>query len=177
MKNIGVFCSSHKDLLPIYSEAARNLGREIGKHNSTLVYGGSNCGLMEIVAQAVKENGGRVFGVIPTLLRQRGLESDNVDIAFYTENLSDRKDVMLRESDILVALPGGTGTLDEIFTTLAGATLTYHDKKVVLYNINGFWNRLIDMLNEMKDNGFISPEIHKHLCVADTAEELYKQIF
>lgn len=177
MDRIGIFCSSHEGLLPIYTEAAREVGREIGLHRSTLIYGGSNCGLMEIVAQAVKENGGRVFGVIPALLQQKGLESDNVDVAFYTESLSDRKDAMLRESDILVALPGGIGTLDEIFTTLAGATLAYHNKRIVLYNINGFWNGLICMLNEMESSGFISSEIHKRLYVADTSEELYKLLF
>lgn len=103
----------------------------MGKHHKWLVYGGSSNGLMEVVAREAKQNGGMIMGVIPTKLEERGLVSDLLDVTFHTVNLSDRKDLMLQESDILVALPGGVGTLDEVFHVMAAATIGYHTKKVV----------------------------------------------
>lgn len=84
---------------------------------------------MECVARAAKENGSMVMGVVPTKLEERGRVSDLLDVTFRTDNLSDRKDVMLHEADVVVALPGGVGTLDEIFHVMAAATLDYHHKK------------------------------------------------
>ena len=91
-------------------------------------------GLMECIAKAAKDNGSMIMGVIPTKLEERGRASDLVDVTFRTDNLSDRKDVMLNESDVVIALPGGVGTLDEVFHVMAAATLDYHRKKVIFYN-------------------------------------------
>lgn len=177
MERIGVFCSSHKNLRPSYVEAARMLGREIGQRHLTLVYGGSRCGLMEVVARAVKENGGRVYGMIPSIIRERNLVSPCVDVEFHTENLSDRKDAMLRESDILVALPGGIGTLDEVFSVVAAATIGYHSKKVVLCNVDGFWNPMLHMLSAMRQEGLISSAAMEHLLTANSPGELNRLLF
>lgn len=93
----------------------------MGQNGKTLIYGGANIGLMECVARAAKENGSMVMGVVPTKLEERGRVSDLLDVTFRTDNLSDRKDVMLHEADVVVALPGGVGTLDEIFHVMAAA--------------------------------------------------------
>lgn len=129
-------------------------------------------GLMECICRAVKEGGGTVMGVVPTKLEEKGRVSDRLDVTFHTVNLSDRKDVILRESDILVALPGGVGTLDEVFHVVAAATIGYHSKRVVLYNIDGFWDGLLAVLNQMEAQGFIRRPLENFLNVANTFDEL-----
>ena len=115
MERIGVFCASSSQMDQSYYDAARELGHWLGSHGKTLVYGGSRCGMMEVLAQAVKESGGRVFGVVPQKVLKRGMVSDQIDITFYADGLSDRKDWLIGESDIMVVLPGSVGTLDEAF--------------------------------------------------------------
>jgi uncharacterized protein (TIGR00730 family) len=138
----------------------------------TLVYGGADMGLMECIAHSVKEHGGKVMGVVPTKLEEKGRVSDLLDVTFHAVNLSDRKDVILRESDILVALPGGVGTLDEIFHVVAAATIGYHTKRVVLYNIDGFWDSMLAMLQQMETQGFIRRPLDQFLNVATTLDDL-----
>ena len=95
-----------------------------------------------------------------------------LDVIFPTVNLSDRKDLMLQEADILVALPGGIGTLDEIFHVLAAGSLGYHDKQVILYNVDGFWNGLLEFLHGLEARQFIHHPLKERLKVADTFEQL-----
>lgn len=132
MDKIAIFCSASDNIDPVYFDKARELGTWMGQNGKTLIYGGANIGLMECVARAAKENGSMVMGVVPTKLEERGRVSDLLDVTFRTDNLSDRKDVMLHEADVVVALPGGVGTLDEIFHVMAAATLDYHHKKSYL---------------------------------------------
>lgn len=113
-----------------------------------------------------------IIGVIPTKLEERGRTSDLVDVTFRTDNLSDRKDVMLNESDVAVALPGGVGTLDEIFHVMAAATLDYHQKKVIFYNINGFWNGILDFLNGLEEKRFAHHPLDSYFAVANNLREL-----
>lgn len=176
MKRIGVFCSSRGEIRNEYIEAARQLGREIGRRGAAMVYGGSVCGLMGVAANAVHEAGGQTIGAIPRLLMERNLAADT-DVAFYCENLDDRKSTMVREADVFVALPGGIGTLDEIFTVVASNTIGYHGKKVILYNVCGFWNPLLDMLAKIRDENMIGARTDRALEVADTPEELFVKIF
>ena len=172
MDKIGIFCSASTDIAPVYMETARQLGVWIGQQKKTLIYGGSNMGMMEVVSRAAHQEGGMVMGVVPTKLEEKGAVSDCLDITFRTENLSDRKDVMLRESDILVALPGGVGTLDEVFHVMAAATIGYHRKKVVFYNVDGFWDGLIDFLNELEAKGFTRGSLSAYYAQANNIEEL-----
>lgn len=172
MNKIAIFCSASDDIDAVYTEKAKELGEWMGKNHKWLVYGGSNAGLMEAVARSAKENGSMLLGVVPTKLEERGSVSDLLDVTFRTVNLSDRKDVMLQESDVMVALPGGIGTLDEIFHVLASASIGYHDKKVVLYNVNGFWNGVLSCLRDMERQHFIHRPLESYLCVAETFDEL-----
>lgn len=172
MEKIGIFCSACEQISPRYFECARELGTWMAAEGKTLVYGGADMGLMECMARTMKENGGKVMGVVPTKLEERGRVSDLPDVIFHTVNLSDRKDVILRESDILVALPGGVGTLDEVFHVVAAATIGYHTKRVVLYNIDGFWNGMLSMLEQMETQGFIRRPLDHFLSVATTIDEL-----
>lgn len=173
MEKIGVFCSSSDKLDKVYYDEAGRLGEWIGKSGRTLVYGGSKCGLMEAVAQGVKKAGSiNVVGVVPKILMERHMVSDCIGIRVPTENLQDRKAWMNKISDIMIALPGGVGTLDEAFTVLAEATIGLADKKVVFWNINGFWNVLFEMIDRMKSVGVVSSSIDSRMLRADSLEDI-----
>lgn len=176
MRRIGIFCSSRSNIRPEYISAARDLGTEIGRRGAQMVYGGSNCGLMHITAQAVHDAGGRTIGVMPQILLDKGMQTD-ADLVFYCADLSDRKATMLRESDVMVALPGGIGTLDEVFTVVAANTLGYHHKTTILYNVCNFWQPTIDMLAQMDREKMIGQGLSERLKVANSPEELYNLIF
>lgn len=176
MEKIGIFCSAADSIAPIYFEKARELGAWMGQQKKTLVYGGANLGLMECVASAVKAEGGTVMGVVPTKLVERNAVSDLLDVTFRTDNLSDRKDVILRESDVLVALPGGVGTLDELFHVMASAMIGYHTKKVIFYNVNGFWQGILNFLEGLKTQEFARRPLDNYFSVANDFEELKEQL-
>ncbi len=174
MDKIAVFCSASEDIAPVYFEKARELGAWMGQNKKTLVYGGANLGLMECTACAVKEHGGTVIGMVPLRLEERGRVSNLLDITFRTDNLSDRKDLMLNEADIVIALPGGVGTLDEVFHVMAAAMLDYHHKKVIFYNIDGFWKPVLDFLDGLEKQHFAHYPMRSHYAVADDLNGLIK---
>jgi hypothetical protein len=169
---IGVFCSANGQIDPDFFRATEQLGHWLAQHGHTLVFGGVNMGLMECIAQAVHENGGRTIGVVPTIVEKTGRTSQYVDIEIACDNLTDRKQLMMDQSDVFVALPGGIGTLDEVFTVAASATIGYHQKLVILYNIKGFWNPLIAVLDDLQQRGMIRGDWQQYIKVADTLEEL-----
>lgn len=171
-KRIAVFLSSHNDLPESYREAAENVGKWIGENGHTLVYGGARKGLMEVLAQATKQNGGKVFGVVPQILVESNMVSDTLDITFHCVDLNDRKAIMVRESEIFVALPGGIGTLDEIFTVLAANTIGLQRKPVVLYNAGHCWDKTIAVLEEMRQQNLVNDGALALLHVVNNIEEL-----
>ena len=176
MEKIGIFCSASENIDKMYFESARRIGEWMGQAGKTLVYGGANLGLMECVARAVKENGGKVIGVVPAKLEERGSVSTFLDEVIHTRDLSDRKDVMTEKSDILVALPGGVGTLDEIFHVIAAASIGYHQKKVVFYNEYGFYDELLKTLKTLEEKGFARQPFSTYYEIANTLEELKAKI-
>ena len=176
MDKIGLFCSAADDIAPVFFEKAEELGVWLGQQKKTLVYGGANLGLMECVAKAAKAHGATIMGVVPTKLEERGAVSDLLDITFRTDNLSDRKDVILRESDIMMALPGGVGTLDEAFHVMASATIGYHAKKVVFYNVDGFWDPLLAFFRQLEATRFARRSLDNYHEVVSTLDELIELI-
>lgn len=176
MKKIGIFCSASENIDKMYFESARKIGEWMGETGKTLIYGGANLGLMECVARAVKESGGKVIGVVPTKLEEKGSVSTLLDEVIHTRNLSDRKDVMTELSDILVALPGGVGTLDEIFHVIAAASIGYHAKKVIFYNEYGFYDELLKALQTLEDKGFARHPFSTYYEIANTPDELKEKI-
>ncbi|ERJ74924.1 TIGR00730 family Rossman fold protein [Prevotella melaninogenica] len=161
--NIAVFCSANNNIDPDYFRAAEVLGRWIGANGHTLVYGGGNSGLMECIGKAVHEAGGRTVGVIPRIMEEGRRVSDYVDVEIPCEDLSDRKAIMMERSDEFYALPGGIGTIDEVFTVASAATIGYHHKKVTLCNVKGFWDSLITLLNDHQQKGMIRGEYHDYI--------------
>ena len=171
-RKIGVYLSS-KDTLPeSYVKAAREVGELIGRTGRTLVYGGARKGLMEVLAQSVKQHGGRVFGMVPDVIVERGLESEAIDVTFRCADLSDRKDMMNRESDVLLALPGGIGTLDEVFTVLANTCIGIRRQPLVFFNVDGCWNALLAALDDLFRQGLISGRPEDFYQVASNIDEL-----
>lgn len=169
---IAVFCSANADIDPDFFRMTEELGRWAGANGHTIVFGGCNMGLMECVAAATRSAGGKTVGVVPTIIEQGGRKSDNVDVTISCDNLSDRKDLLLAQSDVGIALPGGIGTLDEVFTVAASATIGYHSKPVILYNMKGFWNSLIALLDDMQSRGMIRGDWRRVIKTADSLEKL-----
>ena len=161
--NIAVFCSANNNIDTDYFRSAEVLGRWIGANGHTLVYGGGNSGLMECIGKAVHEAGGRTIGVIPRIMEEGRRVSDYVDVEIPCEDLSDRKAIMMERSDEFYALPGGIGTIDEVFTVASAATIGYHHKKVTLCNVKGFWDSLITLLNDHQQKGMIRGEYHDYI--------------
>lgn len=170
--NIGIFCSANNNIEQCYFDLTRELGEWIGRNKHSVVFGGCNMGLMEHIAKACHEAGGMNIGIIPTIIEKHGKASDNVDVAIHCDNLSDRKDLLLTHSDIIIALPGGIGTLDEVFTVAAAATIGYHNKQVILYNMNHFWDKLIEMLDDLQQRGMIRGKYSDQIVVANSLEEI-----
>ena len=172
MEKIGIFCSASNTIDILYFEKAKELGKWMGNQGKTLVYGGANLGLMDCIALSVKENNGIVVGVVPSKLEENGKVSPIPDEIFKTKNLSDRKDILVEQSDVLVALPGGIGTFDEIFHVMAASSIGYHSKKVIFYNINGFYDDLLAILETLNKKHFSRHPMSHYYDVANNFNEL-----
>ena len=173
---IAVFCSANRNIDPDFFAMTEELGKWMGENGHDVVFGGCNMGLMDCIGKAVKAHSGRAIGVVPSLVEKGGRTFDDLDVEIPCDNLSDRKDLLLAQSDIVVALPGGIGTLDEIFTVAASHTIGYHHKMVILYNMKGFWNSTIALLDDMQQKGMIRGEWHDYIDVANDFEELKEKI-
>ena len=169
---ICVFCSANEQIAPEFFAAAEELGQWIATSGHTLVYGGVNQGLMEQVARAAHHGGARTIGVIPSMVEKSGRISQFVDVEILCDNLTDRKQMMMDQGDVFVALPGGIGTLDEVFTMAASATIGYHHKTLVLYNVRGFWNPLVSMLNQLAASGMMRNPWSTIIKIVDTPKML-----
>lgn len=172
MQKIGVYLSSKENLPESYVQAAREVGELIGRTGCILIYGGARKGLMEVLAQSVKQHGGRVYGMVPEIIEKRGLVSDAIDVTFRCVDLSDRKMMMNRESDVLVALPGGIGTLDEVFTVMANTVIGIRHQPVVFYNVDGCWDALLAALDNLFEQGLVSGSPSDYYSVAHNIQEL-----
>lgn len=172
MKSVALFCAASENIEPLYFEAANEVGAMLGAMGAELVYGGARFGLMEATAKAAKDTGARIVGVVPDILVERDRVSMLLDERVLCRNLSERKDIMLQRSEVLVALPGGVGTLDEIFHVAAAATIGYHSKRVLLYNAGGYWNAIVGALKEMENKGFLRGGFEKYISVAENIDEL-----
>lgn len=170
--SIAVFCSAATDIVPEYFEQTALLGRWIGQQGWRLVYGGASLGLMDCVARAAKEAGAIVLGVVPDKLVERGIVSPLLDETIHVHSLGERKEVMLRESDLFVALPGGLGTLDEVFHVLGESSIGYHAKPVVLYNVDGCWDSMLAMLDDLRQRGLLRHDLTERLWVVSEIAEL-----
>ncbi len=165
--SICVFCGSRTGTDPAYIEAATALGAAMADRGWRLVFGAGDRGMMGAVSDAVATGGGKRMGIIPEHLV--GFEAKNVDLggAIVTDDMHSRKKLMFVNSDAVVVLPGGAGSLDEFFEVLTWAQLGLHKRPIVLANINGYWDPLIALVDHVIAQGFADPSLKSFFTVAD----------
>ena len=173
VSSLAVFCGSRSGTDPLFTTHARELGRLMALHNITLVYGGGRKGLMGAVADAVLEGNGRVIGVIPQVLTEWEQQHEGITELHIVPDMHTRKKMMYELCTAAVVLPGGFGTLDELFEMLTWNTLNIHDKKIFLLNSNGFYNHLMAHMQQMFDSNFLYEEPGHRITVVNTPEEIF----
>jgi uncharacterized protein (TIGR00730 family) len=172
MKSICVFCGAGKARNPIYNDRARELGNLIAERNLRLVYGGASVGLMGTVADGVLEKGGDVYGILPDFLFKKEVGHTRIQKLEIVDSMHIRKQKMYESSDAFIVLPGGIGTLDEFFEVFTWSQLELHNKPIGLYNINNYFNKLLNFISETIAEGFFSEDILKKLYISTHGEEL-----
>ena len=176
MARICVFCGSRPGALPEFAEAAELLGIYLAQSGHTLVYGGGSTGIMGILADAILQNSGKVIGVIPQHLARPELMHNGVADMRITIDMHERKAMMHSLADAYIALPGGYGTLEELFEAVTWAQLEIHTREVAVLNISGLFNGLVTMLDEMTEQGFLSPDCRRHLKVFSNTAQLLEWV-
>ncbi|MCL4170506.1 UNVERIFIED_CONTAM: hypothetical protein GTU68_055332 [Idotea baltica] len=176
MKKIVVFCGSSLGFNPVYKNAAIALGNYFADNNIELVYGGGKIGMMGILADAILEKGGVVTGIIPKLLQKEEVLHPKVKQMHITKTMSERKVLMSKMVDAYITLPGGLGTLDELFEALTINQLFIEQKPVAILNVNGFFDATLLQLDKMVEEGYLKPENRKLLIESTTVEDLMQKI-
>ena len=173
IKAICVYCGSRMGISNEYSYNAKLLGQKIANNNFRLVYGGGNIGLMGILAESCHQNGGQILGVMPQKLSEKEQGKQNIFNYIITEDMHERKKVMYMNSDIIIALPGGIGTLEELFEMITWKQLGFHNKPIYLLNVLEYWNLFIDNLYHMIKLGFLEKEAINYFKVCETVDEIF----
>ena len=171
-KSVCVFCGSRHGASPAYKDTAEALGQVIAKNGWRLVYGAGDVGLMGSVARAAQSAGADVFGVIPVHLFDHEVGKTDLSSFVITENMHERKKVMFMNSDALVVLPGGAGSLDEFFEVLTWAQLGLHDKPIFVVNTDGYWTPLLTLLDHVIAQGFADASLLEFMHVVDDIAQL-----
>lgn len=173
---LAVFCGSRTGSDPDFLNEARRLGEFMGRQGVDLVFGGGHVGLMGMVADAVLAAGGRAYGVIPEHLRDRELAHQGLTELHVVKNMHERKARMAQLADAFVALPGGIGTLEEIFEAWTWAQLGFHHKPCAFYNVKGFYDPLLAMVKSMQSHDFVRQEYIDMLVVEDQPRALLEAL-
>ncbi|MCX2680034.1 TIGR00730 family Rossman fold protein [Galbibacter sp. EGI 63066] len=176
MQNIVVFCGSSGGYKPIYGEIAYALGEKLAKEGKTIIYGASKLGLMGKVAEGSLAHGGEVVGVIPEFLKTKEVVHTGISQIHTTTNMHERKLLMNELSDAVITLPGGFGTMEELFELVTWAQLGLHQKPIGILNIDGFYDDLIHLLDGMVAKGFLKQENRDLLLVDETIEGLVQKM-
>jgi len=167
VRRLAVYCGSSMGTDPAFEATARGLGEEMARRGIGLVYGGGRLGLMGIVADAVMVNGGEAYGVIPQALIDLEVAHTGLTELHIVTSMHERKAMMTELTDAFVAIPGGIGTLDELFEAWSWNALGYHAKPFALLNVSGFWDGMIAFLDTVTTSGFMSPARRGQLLVAE----------
>lgn len=172
IKALTVFCGSKSGNNPSFLSAAAALGNLLAQENIELVYGGGNKGLMGAVANGCLDQGGKVIGIMPNLLLEWEAQHTGLTEMIITENMHDRKKILYEKGDAGLVLPGGMGTLDELFEMLTWNNLKIHNKKVFILNIEGYYDALIQLLENMDTNGFMYDNWKDRIIVCSSIDAL-----
>ena len=176
MNKVVVFCGSSLGFNPIYKNVAIELGTYFVNNNIGLVYGGGKIGMMGVISDTILDLNGEVIGVIPKLLEKEEVVHAGVEEMIICKNMSERKVIMSKLVDGYITLPGGFGTLDELFEALTLNQLHIEQKPIGLLNVNGFFDATLVQLDKMVDEGYIKPQNLNLLIVATTVDELMQKM-
>ena len=172
MNQVAVFCGASAGTDTLYAQTGVQLGRELALRNIGLVYGGAKIGVMGAVADGALQAGGKVVGVIPHFLRTREVAHNTLTQLILVDSMHERKSRMHDLSDGFIALPGGFGTMEELFEILTWGQLGLHTKPIGLLNVNGFYDPLIAMARQMLDRGFLRQTHFDMLLTSDSISDL-----
>ena len=171
MPLVAVYCGSRLGNNEVYEQSARELGRELADNGMGLVYGGASIGLMGAVADEVIQGGAQAVGVIPTFMLKHEIAHEQLTRLHLTDTMHTRKTVMAEYADAFITLPGGLGTLEEIMEIATWRQLYQHEKPMIILNINGFYDRMIEHLKYTADQGFMKQEDLERLVVCNSISE------
>ncbi|HEX4372163.1 MAG TPA: TIGR00730 family Rossman fold protein [Puia sp.] len=176
VKSIIVFCGSQNGNDPLYGQHAAEIGKLIALSKMKLIYGGGKRGLMGVVADAVLANGGHVVGIIPELLSSREHQHNELTELAIVTDMHTRKKMLYQLGDIAIILPGGFGTLDELFEIVTWNQLKLHDKKIFVLNSVGFYDHLLKHLQQVQKEGFLYDDIEDKIIFCKTPAEIFNKI-
>ena len=176
MNSVAVYCGSSSGTNPLYTAQAQALGAALVAHNLMLVYGGGRVGLMGTIADAVLAHGGKVVGVIPDFLADKELAHLGCTELHIVKSMHERKLLMAERADAFVAMPGGYGTLEELFEVLTWGQLGLHHKPVALLNVDGYYDHLLLALDRMRDDQLLRIENRAQLLQSPDPEDLLAQL-
>lgn len=174
--SVCVLCGSRLGHNPAYRRAAESLGRGIAERGMHLVYGGGSVGLMGVTAAAARGHGGVVIGIMPSFLLREEVGDKGLDTLIVTDSMHDRKRLMFERADAFVVLPGGIGTLDETFEILSWKALRLHNSPVVIFDVEGYWQPLEPIFNQITNAGFAHESVIAHYTLAKTLDEVFISI-
>ncbi|MEJ5285950.1 MAG: hypothetical protein CH6_4027 [Candidatus Kapaibacterium sp.] len=167
------FCASSNRVDKYYLESAYNLGSILARNSKTVIYGGGKVGLMGSLAQGVLDNGGKIIGVIPKFMQKYELGHNGITKLIEVNTIHEREELMINKADCIVALPGGTGTFEELLQALTWKRLKLIPTPIIIGNLKNYYNPLIQQLNKAVDENFMRNEHRKLWDVANTVEEIY----
>lgn len=176
MKSVLVFCGASAGNKEVYGTAADNLGSELGSRGLRLVYGGAHIGLMGRVADSALAAGGQVTGVIPNFMAAKEIAHTGVQELITVDSMHQRKHRMYDLGDAVIAMPGGWGTMDELFEVLTWGQIGLHQKPVALLNINKYYDLLLQQCQRMADDGFLQQHLLDRLIVSDQPAEVLDRL-
>lgn len=175
-ETICVYCSSSNHLPEKFYKFAQEFGESLGKNNYNMVYGGTTVGMMGVIANNALNNGAEVIGVIPQKIEQFGLKHPDLARVIITKDMRERKATMEKYADIFVALPGGFGTFEEVFEILVAKQLSYHNKPIIFFNFDGYYNNMLKMFDTVYENNFAKQEMKSLYFIANSIEEMYNYL-
>lgn len=175
-KAVAVFCGASNAAPKKHLDLGAELGREMARHQIRLVYGGGDCGIMGAVANAVMANGGKVTGVFPESLKNIENEHQSLTEIIMVETMHQRKELMYQRSEAFVILPGGFGTMDEMFEILTWKQLLMHEKPIYIVNHDSYWSHLVALMENIIDQGFADKSMRDHYTVVGNVPELLERL-
>jgi cytokinin riboside 5'-monophosphate phosphoribohydrolase len=176
LRSICVFCGSSTGSKDVYRLAAEQLGRELVGRGLRLVYGAGSVGLMGVLARTVHDRGGEVLGIIPEPLTSREASGDTLGETIIVQTMHERKALMVQESDAFIAMPGGFGTMDELFEAITWGQLGIHRKPLGLLNVNGYFDPILQWVDMAVKEGFVRPQHRQLFVINDDPSALLERL-